>query len=48
MAMVKQATTMETQATLPTSDFDVVICLRPWIVELSKKSEITADAIIEE
>ena len=48
MAMVKQATTIATQVALAVFDLAVDMCTRPWIVELSKKSEITFDIIFWE
>ena len=46
--MAKQATTIATQVALAVLDFAVEMCTRPWIVELSKKSEITFDTIFWE
>ena len=45
MAKAKQATTIATQIALAVLDLAEEICIRPWIVELSKKSHITFDAI---
>ena len=42
MAMPKQATTIATQAALAARDLAVVMCTRPWIVELSKNSQRVA------
>ena len=43
--MVKQATTIATQAALAAFDLAVEICTRPWIVELSKKSRRVEETI---
>ena len=46
IATAKQATTVATHKTLPRPDLDEEMCLRPWIVEFSKKSERMAIAIL--
>ena len=46
IAKAKQATTIATQAALAALDLAVEMCTRPWIVELSKKSEITFKVIL--
>ena len=48
MAKAKQATTIATQVALAVLDLAVEMCTRPWIVELSKMSEITFEAIFWE
>ena len=45
-AIPKQATTIVTQAILAARDLAVEMCTRPWIVELSKNSQIALDAIL--
>ena len=45
IAKPKQATTIATQAIFAVPDFALEICNRPWIVELSRKAEITFAAI---
>ena len=45
MAKPKQATTITAQAILAARDLAVEMCTRPWIVELSKNSQIVAVAI---
>ena len=45
IAKPKQATTIVTQETFAGPDFALEICNRPWIVELSRKAEITFAAI---
>ena len=46
MAMEKQATTITTHKAFAVFDLAVEMCTRPWIVELSKKSEITFKVIL--
>ena len=48
MAKAKQATTIATQIAFAVLDLAVEMCTRPWIVELSKKPEITFDTIVWE
>ena len=45
IAKPKQATTIVTQETFAGPDFALEICNRPWIVELSRKAEISFAAI---
>ena len=45
MAKPKQATTIAIHASFAVPDFALEICKRPWIVELSRKAEITFAAI---
>ena len=39
MAVAKQTNTMAAQAALAVRDLAVEMCAKPWIVELSKKSQ---------
>ena len=48
MAKPKQATTIAIQAIFAVPDFALEICKRPWIVELSRKAEISFAAIFME
>ena len=45
VSVAKEATTIATQATLAAPDLAVEMCVRPWIVELSKNSQKAAFVI---
>ena len=45
MAVAKQATTIDTQATLAVLELAVQMCTRPWIVELSKNLQKVEEAM---